>query len=244
MLKEKFSSVIYHASTSEMFGQTGKPGETLNEESPFNPVSPYAVSKVSAFYICKYYRRVHGLNVVTTLAFNHESPLRHYQFITRKLSANAARIKHQKMNGLKIDPVRVGNMNAFRDWGHSADYCEAFHKIVEHHQSAAFEPELPVYVLATSKTVTVRDFAKEVFDSLHFKTIWQGHGKDEKLIDSESGQTLLSIDPKYFRPGEVPHLLGSYSKINQLTGWKPKRSWKEIAHEMVFHDLSLLQKSK
>ena len=151
-----------------MFGATCS--KVLNEKTPFNPVSPYGVSKVSAYYICKYYREAFGLKIVTAISFNHEGPFRHELFVTRKLSIAAAKGHF---------PVNFGNLNAIRDWGHVLDFCKAFHLMVKN-------PKEFCYVVATGKIATVREFAKEVFEQAGYKNLkWQGEGLHEKLF-SES----------------------------------------------------------
>ncbi|CDW86871.1 gdp-mannose-dehydratase [Stylonychia lemnae] len=222
---------IFHASTSEMFGDViQKNGEAIVTEGfPFNPMSPYAVSKITNYYQVQFYKNVYKMFICTGLTFNHESPLRQETFITRKITKAVARIKI----GLQ-DRLRVGNIYAKRDWGHAFNYVQAFWKLLNKQD----EPD--DLVIATCETVSVKEFIEQAFRVAGYTNIeWKGEGSDEKLIDRDADKILLEIDPQFYRPGEVPFLRGNPQRIKEKLGWEPNILWRELLEEMLEYDLKL-----
>lgn len=220
---QNFPVRFYQASSSEMFGKVLETPQS--ETTPFNPQSPYGLSKVCAFYLTKMYRT--GFNVFASngILFNHESPRRGFNFVTRKITLGLARVK------LGLQPIlQLGNLNASRDWGFSRDYVEGIWSILQHDKADDF-------VISTGETHTVREFAEEVGNFHGMNIVWDGKGMDEKGIDSKTGKTIIEVDPIYFRPNEVDLLLGDSSKAKQLLNWQPKTSFKELARLMAKSDL-------
>ncbi len=214
---------FYQASTSEMFGLT-RDNEALNEESRFYPRSPYGVAKLYAHWITINYREAYGIFACSGILFNHESPRRGETFVTRKIVRGATSIVKKKAATLYL-----GNLDARRDWGHAKDYVEGMWMMLQQ--------ETPRdYVLATGVEVTVREFVERVFRELDREIEWIGNGVDEKGVD-QHGNVLVEIDPMYFRPTEVPFLLGDSSKARRELGWAPKYDLNSIIYEMVHHEL-------
>ena len=214
---------FYQASTSEMFG-LAEPEKMLNEQSPFYPRSPYGVAKLYAHWITVNYREAYGIFAVSGILFNHESPRRGETFVTRKIVRAAVAIKNKKQ-----DCLHLGNLDAIRDWGHAKDYVEGMWLMLQ-----AERPQ--DYVLATGNAVSVRKFCELVFQELDIELSWSGKGQEEVGID-QNGNTVIRIDKKYFRPTEVPFLLGDASKaINELK-WQPTRSLENIISEMIIREL-------
>lgn len=224
---------IFHASTSEMFGD-GKfdteNEEVITEDYEFFPMSPYSVSKVSAFYLVKYYRAVFNMFVCTGMTFNHESPLRHPTFVTRKITKAVARIKR----GLQ-ENVKLGNIYSKRDWGYAWDYVKGFWLMLNKNA----EPK--DYVLSTQQCASVKEFCEEAFKEAGYNnTVWVGEGVEEKLIDQNTGKALAEVVPEFYRPGEVPYLRGSSARIKADLGWEPKVMWRELLSIMLAYDLSTI----
>lgn len=219
-------SRFYQASTSEMFGLAVN-NEPLNEESRFYPRSPYGVAKLYAHWITINYREAYGIFASSGILFNHESPRRGETFVTRKIVRAATRIA----TGDELI-LYLGNLDATRDWGHAKDYVDGMWRMLQHHTADDF-------VLATGVAVTVREFAERVFEKLGRTITWSGKGLDEVGRD-QSGNTVIKIDPMYFRPTEVPFLLGDASKAHRELGWKPKYDLSELINEMVEEEISLL----
>lgn len=218
----------YQASSSEMFGKVLETPQ--RETTPFNPQSPYAASKVFAFNMTKLYRNGYGVFASNGILFNHESPRRGFNFVTRKITLGLARVK------LGLQPVlRLGNLEAKRDWGHSQDYVEAIWKILQ-------QKEPNDFVIATGETHTVREFVEEVAKNLNMEIQWVGKGLKEKGIDKKTKKVLIEIDPNYFRPNEVDLLLGDSTKAQQILKWKPKRTFKKLAAEMTESDLEYAER--
>jgi len=212
----------YQASSSEMFGKVLETPQRLT--TPFNPQSPYGTSKVFAYFMTRVYREAHGLFASNGILFNHESERRGVTFVTRKITRGLARIK------LGTQPVlRLGNLEAKRDWGYSKDYVEGIWRILQHDTPDDF-------LLATGKNHTVREFVEEVGTALEMDIFWEGTGLDERGIDRTTGQTVVIIDPVYMRPAEVDVLLGDASKATEVLGWKPKTTFQELARIMATHD--------
>ena len=213
---------IYQASSSEMFGASPPP---QNELTPFHPRSPYGVAKVYAYHIIRNYRESYDIFASNGILFNHESPRRPEYFVTRKISANVARIKLNL-----IDKFSLGNLDAKRDWGFAGDYVEGMWMMLNH--------DLPDdFVLATNEAYSVRDFVNFAFSAADIEIEWNGSGIDEKAICKSSGKALLDIDPAFFRPSEVDCLLGDYSKANKILGWEPKTKINKLVDMMVQSDI-------
>jgi len=213
---------FYQASTSELYGLVQETPQT--EKTPFYPRSPYAVAKLYGYWITVNYREAYGLYACNGILFNHESPLRGENFVTRKITRALARIKL----GLQ-DRLYLGNLDAKRDWGHARDYVEMQWLMLQQE-----EPE--DYVIATGVQYSVRDFVSAAAAELGIQVRWEGEGVDEKGYDQQ-GRCLVSVDPRYFRPTEVETLLGDASKAREKLGWSPKISFEELVREMIREDL-------
>ena len=210
---------FYQASSSEMFGLT-EGNEPLNELSRFYPRSPYGAAKLYAHWIAVNYREAYGIFASSGILFNHESPRRGETFVTRKIVSAAKRIVSGKQSVLFL-----GNLDAIRDWGHAKDYVEGMWRILQHSEPDDF-------VLATGQAISVREFAEKVFEKVGMQIFWEGTGVNE-VGKSVTGQIVIKIDPKYFRPTEVPFLLGDASKARKLLGWKPTYSIDDLIDDMV-----------
>ena len=215
---------FYQASTSELYGDVRETPQS--EKTPFYPRSPYAAAKLYAYWITVNYREAYGQFASNGILFNHESPRRGETFVTRKITRGLAQIA----TGAN-QPVRLGNLNAKRDWGHARDYVEAMWLMLQY-------PEPLDLVIATGKQYSVRDFVEESCRNLDFDIAWQGSGINEIGVDTKSGKTLIVVDEKYFRPAEVETLLGDATKANTLLNWKPRTSFKELVREMSESDLA------
>lgn len=220
---------FYQASTSELFG--GDPGtEPQSEKTPFNPHSPYAIAKLAAFHMVKLYREAYKIYGCNGILFNHESPRRGEDFVTRKVTIAAAKIKAGKQNHLEL-----GNMDAKRDWGFAGDYVEAMYEMMQR--------DLPDdYVISTGETHTVREFVEKTFKSAGYNIVWEGGGINEVGKDKKTGKVLVKINPEFFRPGEVPLLLGDNSKAKKVLGWKPKITFAKLAEMMAREDMEKVEK--
>ena len=220
---------FYQASTSELYGLVQ---ETPQKEStPFYPRSPYAVAKLYAYWITVNYREAYGMFACNGILFNHESPIRGENFVTRKITRALARIKL----GLQ-DHLYLGNLDAKRDWGHARDYVEA--------QWLMLQQETPEdFVIATGSHYSVRDFVSTAAKEIGIQLSWVGSGVDERGFDS-NGVCLVSVDPRYFRPTEVDTLLGNSSKAQKQLGWKPKTTFQELVKEMVREDLKFAERDE
>ena len=221
---------FYQASTSEMFGKHGKKNQ--DEKTIFHPRSPYATSKTFAHYSVQNYRESYNLHAVSGILFNHESPLRGEEFITRKITLGLAKIYLGKQKILKI-----GNIYSKRDWGYAEDYIEAMWKMTQSKKPKD-------YVIATGKNHSVKQFINECVKILKLNTKWIGKGLNEKLINRKNNQTLISIDKKYFRPAEVDNLKGNYNKAKRELKWKPKTSFKNLVKMMIESDLENVKNLK
>ena len=219
---------FYQASSSEMFGNPNSNiSSFLNEKSEFNPQSPYAISKVFAHHITRNYREAYNMFATNGILFNHESPLRGEEFITRKITKGFARM----ISGDK-EPIKVGNIYAQRDWGFAGDYVEAMWKMMQ-------QKKPNDYVIATGKSYSIKQFINYCAEILNLKTQWIGKGLNEKLINLENKKCLIKIDKKYFRPAEVNYLRGNFSKARKVLKWKPKKNLKELARLMLKEDMKL-----
>ncbi|WP_319468937.1 GDP-mannose 4,6-dehydratase [uncultured Pseudodesulfovibrio sp.] len=214
---------FYQASTSELYGQVQEMPQT--ETTPFYPRSPYAVAKLYSYWICVNYREAYGMYTCNGILFNHESPVRGETFVTRKITRALARIKL----GLQ-DMLYLGNINALRDWGHAKDYVEM--------QWLMLQQDTPQdYVIATGEHHSVRHFIEMAATDLDIQIEWKGEGENEKGYDKETGNQIIAIDPKYYRPTEVETLLGDPSKARNELGWEPRITFNEMVREMVREDL-------
>ena len=220
-------SKYYQASTSELFGGLAETAPQ-NENTPFHPRSPYGVAKLYAYWITVNYREAYGIFACNGILFNHESPRRGKDFVTRKITFAIANI----MAG-KQDKLSLGNMSAKRDWGFAGDYVEGMWLMLQQDQPDD-------YVLSTNETHTVREFVEAAFDEVGIKIEWRGEGVDEKGYDSKNGRMLVDVNPKFFRPAEVSLLLGDASKAESKLGWHRKVSFKELVKMMVRSDMELL----
>ena len=218
---------FYQASTSEMFGFT-QSTEPLNEKSRFYPRSPYGAAKLYAHWITVNYRESYGMFASSGILFNHESPRRGETFVTSKIVRAAVRIATGKESTLFL-----GNLDASRDWGHAKDYVDGMWRMLQHYEGDDF-------VLATGVSLTVRQFAEKVFMLLGIDISWSGKGVDE-IGKDQNGNIIIQIDPHYFRPSEVPFLLGDSTKARTLLGWKPAYSVEQLIKEMVDHEVAELE---
>ena len=219
---------FYQASTSELYGMVQEVPQS--ETTPFYPRSPYGVAKLYAFWIVKNYRESYGMHASNGILFNHESPRRGETFVTRKITRAVARIKL----GMQ-DCLYLGNLDAQRDWGHAKDFVEGMWRMLQ--QDAPDD-----YVLATGVTTTIRDFATMAFREVDITVAWRGEGANEEGYCPESGNVLVKIDPRYFRPAEVDLLIGDSSKAHNVLGWKASTTLAEMCREMVQSDLALFER--
>jgi len=225
---------IYQASTSEMFGgcieDQSDDFNGYNEKSFFHPRSPYGVAKLFAHWIVRNYRESYNMFACSGILFNHESERRGLEFVTRKISNAAARIKL----GLQ-DCLELGNMDAKRDWGHANDYINAMYLMLQ-------QKKPDDYVIASHESHTVREFVELSFKALNIGIKWQGEGVNETGIDTSSGKTIVKINPEFFRPAEVDFLLGNPEKAEKGLGWKRNISFQELVRRMAENDLAINKK--
>jgi GDPmannose 4,6-dehydratase len=217
---------FYQASTSELFGKVQEIPQT--EKTPFYPRSPYAAAKLYGYWITVNYREAYGMYACNGILFNHESPIRGETFVTRKITRAAAAIHL----GLQ-DKLYLGNLDAKRDWGHAKDFVEGMWLMLQQEQ-----PE--DLVLATGETRSVREFVEIAFAEVGRRIVWRGQGRDETGLDADSGQVLVEIDPRYYRPTEVDLLIGDATRARQKLGWAPRISFAEMVREMVRSDLQVV----
>jgi len=214
---------FYQASSSELFGKVREIPQ--NENTPFYPRSPYAVSKLYAYWITVNYRESYKMFACNGILFNHESPRRGRDFVTRKITTGIADI----LTG-KTDCLYLGNLDAKRDWGYAGDYVEAIWLILQ-------QDEPDDYVIATGETHTVREFCELAFKKVGINLVWQGEGLDETGVDKDTGRVLVRVSSEFFRPAEVDLLLGDPAKAKAKLGWKPRVSFEELVSLMVESDL-------
>ncbi|MCU5783452.1 GDP-mannose 4,6-dehydratase [Alcanivorax balearicus MACL04] len=214
---------FYQASTSEMFGKVQEIPQT--ESTPFYPRSPYGVAKLYAHWMTINYRESHGIFGASGILFNHESPLRGQEFVTRKITDSIAKIKLGKQERLEL-----GNMDAKRDWGFAKDYVNGMWRMLQ-----VNEPD--TYVLATNRTESVRDFVSMACKAAEIDIDWRGEGEEETGVDTSSGKVIVAVNPKFYRPAEVDLLIGDPARAKEKLGWEPTTTLEELCRMMVEADL-------
>jgi len=219
---------FYQASTSELYGEVQQTPQ--KETTPFYPRSPYGAAKLYAYWITVNYREAYGMYACNGILFNHESPLRGETFVTRKITRALSRISL----GLQ-DVLYLGNLDALRDWGHAKDYVEMQWLMLQ-------QEEPDDFCIATGVQYSVRDFVNFSWGYFGKKIRWEGKGVDEKGYDKESGNLIVAVDSRYFRPTEVETLLGDPSKAKEKLGWTPKITLEEMVHEMMENDISIAKR--
>jgi len=219
---------FYQASTSELYGEVVETPQT--ETTPFHPRSPYAVAKLYGYWIVRNYRESYGMHASNGILFNHESERRGENFVTRKITLGLAAVKH----GTR-DRLSLGNLDAKRDWGHARDYVEAMWLMMQ-------QEEPDDYVIATGETHSVREFVVAAAAVAGIEIEWSGEGTDEVGRDRATGQVVVDVDPRFYRPAEVELLLGDPSKAKAKLGWEPKISFEALAEIMMNADLALIER--
>ncbi|KAM3955303.1 GDP-mannose 4,6 dehydratase-like [Aphomia sociella] len=220
---------IYQASTSELYGKVLEVPQT--EKTPFYPRSPYACAKLYGYWIVVNYREAYGMFACNGLLFNHESPRRGENFVTRKITRGVAKITLGLMPHLEL-----GNLDSKRDWGHAKDYVEAMWLIMQQEKPDDF-------VVATGEAHSVREFVEKAFSYVGRRLRWRGEGDAETGHDADTDVLLVKVNPKYYRPTEVNFLLGDSTKAKQQLGWTPKVTFDELVRDMVEADLELMKKN-
>jgi GDPmannose 4,6-dehydratase len=214
---------FYQASTSELYGLVQETPQ--REITPFYPRSPYGVAKLYAYWITVNYREAYGMHASNGILFNHESPIRGETFVTRKITRAVAAIHHKMQTKLYL-----GNLDSRRDWGHARDYVEGMWLIMQ-------QDDPDDYVLATGEAHSVREFVESAFAEIGRKIVWKGKGIEEKGIDKDTGEALVLVDPRYFRPAEVDTLIGDATKAKKKLGWAHRSTFRQLVKEMVAADL-------
>lgn len=220
---------IYQASTSELYGKVQEVPQ--KETTPFYPRSPYGVAKIYGFWITKNYRESYNMFAVNGILFNHESERRGETFVTRKITLAAARIAQGKQKKLKL-----GNLDSLRDWGYAKDYVECMWLMLQHDKPEDF-------VIATGEMHTVREFVEIAFKHVNIEIEWTGKGIEEKGVNKATGEVIIEVDPKFFRPAEVDQLLGDPTKAKTLLGWNPTNTpFEKLVEIMVNADMKKVEK--
>jgi GDPmannose 4,6-dehydratase len=228
ILKVESRVRFYQASTSELYGLVHE--KPQRETTPFRPRSPYAAAKLYAYWITVNYREAYGMHASNGILFNHEGPTRGETFVTRKITRAVAGIELGLQKRLFL-----GNLDSMRDWGHARDYVEGMWMILQ-------QAEPDDYVLATGETHSVREFTEHAFGCIGRRIEWRGKGVEEKGICAKTGEILVEVDPRYFRPTEVDFLLGDARKAHQKLGWRHKTGFKDLVREMVESDLKQVKR--
>jgi GDPmannose 4,6-dehydratase len=213
---------FYQASSSEMFGPAR--AAVQDEQSPFQPRSPYGIAKLYAHWITLSYRETWGVHACSGILFNHESPLRGRHFVTRKITSELAMLKHGRREAMTL-----GNIDARRDWGFAGDYVEGMWRMLQAETAGS-------YVLATGQARSVREFAQVAAQHLGFDLVWQGSGLDERGVDRKTNRTLIKIDPKFYRPADTHTLVGSPARAEDELGWRRKLSFEDMVGAMAIAD--------
>ncbi|KAF0126456.1 MAG: GDPmannose 4 6-dehydratase [Elusimicrobia bacterium] len=221
---------FFQASTAELFGSVGSAQK--NETTDFHPRSPYAVSKLYAHWLTVNYRQTQNIYACNGILFNHESPLRGEEFVTRKIASAAARIGR----GLQ-EKVAVGNLDALRDWGYAREYVDAMWRVLQ-------QPAADDYILATGEVHSVRDFIGTVFAAAGVGLEWKGAGLEEKGVDAATGRVRVEVSKEFYRPADVKELVGDAAKAKRVLGWEPKTKFEELARIMVEAELNRLDGKK
>jgi GDPmannose 4,6-dehydratase len=224
----KIDARFYQASTSELYGKVMEVPQS--ETTPFYPRSPYAVAKQYGFWITKNYRESYGLHASNGILFNHESPRRGETFVTRKITMAVARIHRGQQ-----DTMYMGNIDAFRDWGYAPDFVRMMWMMMQ-------QEKPDDYVVATGEMHTVREFIEKSFAHVGRTIAWRGKGVEEEGVDTSTGNVVVKIDPRYFRPAEVEQLLGNPAKAKRQLGWVPEVAFEQLVKIMTDGDLRLLDK--
>lgn len=219
---------IYQASTSEMFGNTTDGTTLLTENSEMNPVSPYGISKLAAHHLANYYRDGHNMFVVSSILLNHEGERRGSTFVTQKIARHVAKYH---LKGGEVQPLQLGNLNAKRDWGYSNDYVHGIYLMMQHHKPDS-------YLLATGEEHSVREFVELAFKEIGITVLWKGIGEDEKGYNKDTGDLLVEVNSKYYRPIDIEHLVGDYTKAKTVLGWEPVTTFNQLVKIMVNHQLN------
>ena len=219
---------FFQASTSELFGKVRETPQ--HEETPFHPRSPYAAAKVYAYWITRNYREAYGLHATNGILFNHESERRGKTFVTRKVTMCLSEIRYGQR-----DVLRLGNLDALRDWGYAPEYVESMWRMLQ-------QPAAEDYVIATGESHSVREFVEVAARLADMDLAWEGEGVEEVGRDRKNGRVVVEIDPRYFRAAEVERLQGDASKAARELGWKPKTSFENLVSIMMAHDLEEAKK--
>ncbi|HIA37722.1 MAG TPA: GDP-mannose 4,6-dehydratase, partial [Flavobacteriales bacterium] len=218
---------FYFAGSSEMFGNATQCPQ--NELTPFQPRSVYGISKLAGYHLVRNYRENHGFTACTGILFNHESPLRGIEFVTRKISLGMAEIAHKKKNRISL-----GNLNAERDWGFSGDYVKAMWMMLQ-------QKNPKDYVIATGKTHSVREFAEKAAQAIDLEIEWMADKDDEVGVSKDTGDTIITVNKSFNRPAEIDHLLGDSRLANNELGWKPEVDFEGLVEMMVQSDLKRVE---
>ncbi len=222
---------FYQASTSEMFGMAQEVPQT--EKTPFYPRSPYGCAKLMAHWMVVNYRESFGIHASSGILFNHESPMRGKEFVTRKITYHLAKM----YLGITDEPLELGNLNAKRDWGYAGDYIKMMWLMLQ-------QEKADTYVIATGETHTIREFVNEVCSNIGYDIVWEGENENEIGKDKNTGKILVKVNPKFYRPAEVELLLGDPSKAEKVLGWKRNVNYKQLAKMMIESDIDRLKTNK
>jgi len=217
---------FYQASSSEMYGLNERNQKKLNEKSYFNPISPYSIAKLSSYYYVRMYRNSFNMFASNGILFNHESPLRGEQFVTKKIISALTAIKLNKTKST----LKLGNIYSRRDWGHARDYVEMMYKILKYNKADDF-------VIASGKQYSIKEFINLVSKNLSMKIKWVGKGLNEKAVD-ENNKTVIEISKNFFRPLDVVYLLGDSSKAQKLLKWKPNKNINFLIQDMINYEMN------
>ena len=220
---------FYQASSSEMYGLNESNEKKLNEKTHFNPISPYSIAKLSAYYYTRMYRNSYNIFASNGILFNHESPLRGQQFVTKKIISNLVRIKFN----IQKTPLVLGNIYSRRDWGHAEDYVEMMYRILSYKKPDDF-------VISSEKQYSIKEFINIVCDKINLKIFWSGKGMQEKA-NIKNGKTIIKVSKKFFRPSDVIYLLGDSSKARKYLKWKAKKTISYLVSDMINFELNKIK---